>query len=258
MAHCYKRILVKWYFIVWWQTLFMSVCVHTCTCLLACACLQSKLTKGRWRKRWHHPHRKFHHDLLRCPHRPVGPLCSWEACEQSPPPPPHIYWYIHSKSKCSPEPFYLSWSMQVKVKPSGSKPFWGLLYLLKTWLESLAFHSSYQAWKKVAFFSRLQPVRHPPINNVGESGALKLSAGVFFPCVRRRTGTGARYVGWFLSWPQSRYGSFLGESLWDRGPEFSVVPARSWVLTRYESCCIAGDGKGQTVGDDWWRTHSWN
>lgn len=180
MAHCYKRILVKWYFIVWWQTLFMSVCVHTCTCLLACACLQSKLTKGRWRKRWHHPHRKFHHDLLRCPHRPVGPLCSWEACEQSPPPPPHIYWYIHSKSKCSPEPFYLSWSMQVKVKPSGSKPFWGLLYLLKTWLESLAFHSSYQAWKKVAFFSRLQPVRHPPINNVGESGALKLSAGVFF------------------------------------------------------------------------------
>lgn len=70
-----------------WSTVIKGVfaCVYVCThtYVLACACLQSKLTKGRRKKRWHHPHRKFHHDLLCCTHRPVGPLCSWEACEQS-------------------------------------------------------------------------------------------------------------------------------------------------------------------------------
>lgn len=156
-----------------------SVCARARVCLPAHVCSQNSLKEDEEKDDIIHIGNSimtFYAALIDL----LGRCAPEKHVSSHPHPHPHPHPYIHSKPEFSPEPFYLSWSMQVKVKPSGSKPFWGLLYLLKTWLESSAFHSSFQAWKKVAFFSRLQPVRHPPINNVGQSGALTLSAGVFF------------------------------------------------------------------------------
>lgn len=175
------------------------------------------------------------------------------------PPPPHltdIIWYIHSKSELLHKPFLSQLIHAGKGEAIRIKAILRSLVPVEDLVGVISIPFFIPSLKK-GNIHLPPPAGQKPVNNVYQSGNIRLSV-VFFPCIHRWTGIGARHVSWFLSWPQSCYGSFLGESLWYRGPKFSVVPARSWFLTRYESCCIAGDGEYQIVGDDWCSTQSWN